>query len=144
MNGAVNELLQGTLVWRPAFAPPLILGAALALGILALVAAARLVRERPVLATALLLMRVAVIAAIALILFGPSAIPPTAEEPVKPALAILVDTSQSMLVEDCDSRSRVRYAAERWLSQETLERLGRTHRVGLFAFDDTVRALPAG
>lgn len=136
--------LATELVWRPAAAPMHILALAVVLGLLAVAVYARTFRSQPARSSALLVMRLAVITAFGALLMGPSTIPPSTTESGRGNLTILLDTSGSMLTEDCAGRPRIRYAIDRWLTPEQLAVLSQKIDVRLVGFDASSRALPAG
>ena len=121
--------------WQPA-APPLhILAGALALVGLAVWAYWRPLRERPAAGAMLLVWRLLVVAALAMILMGPSREVATAQTSRRPRVSILLDTSASMLTADVNAQARVEFARTQWLTQERLRRLSDQFEVDLQRFD---------
>ena len=88
-------------IWRPWASPLHIFAGVGVVGLLAVIAYARTMRQRPLLSTALLAVRLAVIAALAVVLMGPSDLPPPADANVRPKLTVLLDRSGSMQTADC-------------------------------------------
>ncbi len=129
------------LVWRPGLAPQHIIGLAGVLAALAVFAYARSFRDTPRASIALLLMRLTVIATLAVVLMGPSTVPPPTTKATKPELFVLADTSGSMLTEDCDGEARLAAARRRWLNPKTLAALSELYDVRLLGFDAEVRPL---
>jgi len=130
------------LVWQPVLSPLHVWALAALLGSLALVAYARTMRSRPLVSTVLLAMRLAVVAALTVILMGPSELPPRLEAPGRPRLWVLADTSGSMRTPDCAGRARLDFARDRWLGAAALAELDKSYEVRHFSFDGDVR--PAG
>ncbi len=129
------------LVWEP-FASPLKIGAAAAvLAGLAVFASARIAREHPRSALVLLLMRLGVIAAVAGLLYGPSRELPQPLDYERPRLTILVDTSESMLTEDCRGASRIEYVARQLLTPRRLQEWQTQFDVQVQGFDVNVAPL---
>jgi hypothetical protein len=128
-------------VWQP-IASPLHVGAGAAiLAGLAVFAYVRTFRGHFGSTGGLLAMRLALIGAIAVLLMGPSSIPAQKEEPVRPKLRILVDTSESMLTKDCGGLSRFEVVQQRLLNESRLRMLSREFHVELHGFDETVHPL---
>ncbi|HEX4071744.1 MAG TPA: hypothetical protein VHX68_11255, partial [Planctomycetaceae bacterium] len=128
-------------VWQP-IASPLHIGAGAAiLAGLALFAYVRTFRGHFGSTGGLLAMRLALIGAIAVLLMGPSSIPAEKEEPIRPKLRILVDTSESMLTKDCGGLSRFEVVQQRLLNESRLQTLSREFQVEMHGFDETVHPL---
>ncbi|KKL51757.1 hypothetical protein LCGC14_2292290, partial [marine sediment metagenome] len=130
-------------VWQPAISPLHILGLSGILASLAIFAYARTFRARPLGSLALLVMRLAVVVALAVVLMGPSAMPPRVQRTGKPTLIVLADTSGSMLTPECGGLSRIEFAQRQWLSREQLQELSRDYELRLMGFDEKVRRLSA-
>ncbi len=127
--------------WQPFFAPEAI-ALATAAGLVAAGAAYALTRQRnPTAALTLFLFRAAALGLLAVCLGGPSRMPPPLTEPARPTLDLWLDTSASMQVEDMDGLSRIRFAAERWLTPDSLARLGSDVQVRAFSFDENTQPL---
>src|SRR5690349_2949422 len=122
MSTALTPL---ALLWRPAAPPTLIAGAAAVLGALALFVWFRTSAGHRVAGTASLLMRLAAVAALGVILMGPSRTPERRDTEVRPTLNVLLDTSASMLTPDCQGQARIRYAIDHWLTPQQLAELSR-------------------
>ena len=123
-------------------APPvlILLGGAMLAG-LAVYAYRRTVINRWASAGALLVMRLALIAMLTWMLLGASRSDEPLREAVRPKLTVLVDTSQSMLTEDCQGTSRIAFAAEQWLNEARLWTLGKQFDVTVRGFDDRPGAI---
>ncbi len=137
----MHVLGLAAIEWRPIASPLQIAAAAMLLVGLAVFAYWRSLRGRRRLGILLLAMRIAAIVAVAILLMGPSRTPRQETQAVRPRLAVLVDTSQSMLTRDCEGKSRIDCALERWLSPKQLEELEAEHQVEILAFDENVRPL---
>jgi hypothetical protein len=131
------------LVWRPFFAPQFTLTAALLLAGLAVWAFLRAGRRQPAAGVAALLMRWVLIAALALLLLGPSRVEAPEVSARKPLLRVLLDGSASMQTTDMEGLARYDFARERWLSSDRLAAMRRTHDVELYSFGETLRAVDA-
>src|SRR5436190_21195604 len=94
------------VIWRPIWSPLFIDAVAVVLGGLAICVYARTFRSKPILSSWLLAMRLGVIAALTVLLMGPSEIPAQATKSIRPHLCIMLDTSESMLTGDCTGSSR--------------------------------------
>ena len=128
-------------VWQPVVSPLQIWAGAAVLGGLAVFAYVRTFRGRIVTTSWLLAMRLALIAAIGVLLMGPSSVPVEKEETVRPKLRILVDTSESMLTKDCGGLSRFQTVQEKILNEKRLRTLSKEFQVEINGFDETVRPL---
>jgi hypothetical protein len=128
-------------IWRSAFAPQHIIGVAAVLGILAIVVYARNMRRQPVASVVLLAMRLSIIVGLAILLMGPSVLPPAAPTSARPPLHIYLDTSGSMLTDDVQGQPRIAFALRKWLSDDQLKRLGEQYEVKLFSFDAAIAPL---
>lgn len=128
-------------VWQPMGAPFQIgLAAALLMG-LAIYAYSRSFAGRPFVHLSLLTMRIAMIAALAVLLMGPSVIPPQIERTVRQKLRILIDTSESMREQDQDGMSRIAFALKELLTPERLLSFHMDFDVEISVFDETLRPL---
>lgn len=135
----LGEMLQpGQIIWRPVVPGGWLVLIALVLGVLA-VAAYR--RKRITRALPLLLMRITAITALIVLLLGPSIVPASEQEPTRPGLTILLDTSRSMLTEDAHGRSRIQHVLDYWLTAGQLAKLREQYDVKLTGFDKRVRGL---
>jgi hypothetical protein len=128
-------------VWQPIVSPLQIWAGAAVLGALAIFAYVRTFRGRIVTTSWLLAMRLALIAAIGLLLMGPSSVPAEKEEAVRPKLRFLVDTSESMLTKDCGGMSRFQVVQEKILNERRLRGLSKEFQVEINGFDETVHPL---
>ncbi|MCA9055181.1 MAG: hypothetical protein KDA75_15180, partial [Planctomycetaceae bacterium] len=132
------------LVWQPIASPLKIgLGATL-LAALAMWAYLRVLRTHPRSSACLLLMRLAVIAVVTALLCGPSRELPSSPQRDRPRLTILVDTSESMLTEDCSAESRLDYVASSVLSPMQLSLLREEFDIELFGFGEAPAPLAMG
>ena len=138
---AQAHILMATVTWQPAATPLQIAGAAALLSLLAIFAYARTFRQRRVASLGLLVMRLALIAALSLVLMGPSVITSRDTDKRRPRLGILLDTSGSMQTRDCQGISRAEFGASRWLGDDVLGKLARTYEIHLAGFDAQVRPL---
>lgn len=131
-------------IWQP-IAPPLqIIAGTVVLAGLAVFAYARTFTEHRVASSLLLLMRLGVIVVIAVLLMGPSEMPPQTEQDQRPKLTVLVDTSQSMLTEDSQSNTRIGLVKSTWLSRDQINSLTRDFTLDIFTFDEKTRpAVPS-
>lgn len=129
------------LLWQPVVGPPYIALAAALLAGLAIRVYTRTIQARHGLGLLLLSMRLTAIAALALLLLGPSFAEPAPPAPTKPRLTVLLDASASMQTRDCFEAPRFEVAARQWLAQENLDRLRRGFDLKLLAFDTELRPL---
>lgn len=130
-----------TLIWQPYFSPVAIAALGVVLPGLVIFTAVRAFGEHPVLTVCMSVLRIAVIAAILILLMGPSVLRERQTAPGRQALWIMVDTSRSMLTADMDGQSRFAYAAQRWFTDETLSRLRRDYDLKFIGFDQSPRQL---
>jgi hypothetical protein len=128
-------------IWQPAMPPQRICGAAGVLGILAVAAYARSMRQAPRRNLALLAMRLVAISALAVLLMGPSQAADEARDSARPTLAVLVDTSRSMRVADCGGAGRLAFAQRTWLTRPLLAELAGHYNVRLMGLDESLRPL---
>jgi hypothetical protein len=128
-------------VWQPIASPLHILAAAAILAVLAVFAYVRTFRGKVGPTSGLLAMRLALVGSIAVLLMGPSSVPPEKERTVRPKLRILIDTSESMLTKDCGGLSRFEMVQERILNESRLRTLSREFQVEIHGFDETVHPL---
>jgi hypothetical protein len=98
--------------------------------------------ERPILNCALLVMRLAILVALGTLLMGPSHLPDRIQHIARQNLAILLDTSQSMLTHDCGEVTRFRFAVDTWLNASQLVGIAQHCEVELWGFDAKLRPLP--
>ncbi len=138
------DLLAIQFHWRPWTSPLHIFAGAGLLAVLAIVAYSRTFHDQRKLSAGLLGMRLCVIAALALLLMGPSELPPVGEGTARAPLRILLDISKSMNVADCEDRTRIQAAVNGWLSEHHLQALAAEHEVELLGFGAQVRPLVAG
>src|SRR5690606_32955144 len=121
-----------SLHWQP-YTSPLKIGAwAVVLAVLALFACLRIVREHPRASITLLLMRLIVIATVSVLLMGPRRELQAPLRGDRPRMLVLVDTSQSMLTDDCAGRSRISCVAEDILSESRLRDLQTDYELEVF------------
>lgn len=135
----MSPLLTTAWVWQPVSSPLHIVGGAFVLACLAVFAYVRTMSGKPIASSLLLAMRLALVVSLAVLLMGPSRIPPEKRDANRPRLIMLLDTSESMQIVDCGSQSRIRYAVERLLNPRQINRLGQDYRVELHAFDEKSR-----
>ena len=130
------------IVWQPV-APPLQIGlGAFVLCGLAVFAYVRVMSSHRTASTVLLVMRLCVIGAVATLLMGPSREEPQADSSQQSQLTILLDTSESMLTEDCGSDPRIEYVARQVLDRQQLSELQEDFQVNLLGFDERVHPVP--
>jgi hypothetical protein len=129
------------VVWQPIVSPLQIWAGAAVLGGLAIFAYVRTFRGRIVTTSWLLAMRLALIAAIGVLLMGPSSVPAEKEENIRPKLRILIDTSESMLTKDCGGLSRFQTVQEKILNENRLRSLSKEFQIEINGFDETVHPL---
>jgi hypothetical protein len=129
-------------VWQPIISPMQIFAAAAVLGALAVFAYARTYRGQAAATSGLLVMRLALVASIAVLLMGPSTVSAAKVRPIRPKLRILLDTSASMLTRDCGGLSRFEYVQEHVLNDNRIRALARDFDLELTGFDETLRPLP--
>ncbi|MCA9041302.1 MAG: hypothetical protein KDA65_13195 [Planctomycetaceae bacterium] len=141
MKIVICQLVATDWVWQPMVSLLHIYAGAGVLIVLALFAYARTIWERPFVSSLLLPMRIAFIAALAILLMGPSMLPPQSEKTIRPKLRILLDTSESMLTEDCEGVSRFQFAQEHVVSTSNLRPLYRDFDVEISGFDEKIRPL---
>lgn len=143
MTSLFTPNLMLSWVWQPIGSPLHIgLGAAVLIA-LAIFAYSRTLGSRPLAHITLLVMRIAMIAALAVILMGPSVIPPQMERSVRRKLRILLDTSESMREQDQAGMSRMAFAQQKLLTQQRLLTFQKDFDVELSGFDEIVKPLPA-
>ena len=126
------------LIWQPAAEPLHIVGGAALLAALAVLAYTRSIRSAragrwP--RVGLLAMRLVVVATLAILLLGPSRVPPQKQSAGRPRLTILLDTSASMQTRDAAGKARIEFAVRQWLSADRLDQLARTHEIDLQRID---------
>ena len=141
MNVAPNML--GGWVWREALPLGLVLVLAMVSAALAVMLYARSLRRRPGWAGVLLAVRLIALAALCVLLAGPSVRPAATAADAKPPLAVLVDTSASMLTPDVGGEKRIDYIAKHWLQGPSIEGLRARYDVRVFGFDRDVRPAAA-
>jgi len=130
------------VLWQPIFPTLSILGGAVVLCALAVFAFVRSRATSSRWSAVLLVMRLAAIIVIAALLMGPSRELDTGQSPGESKLIVLLDTSQSMLVEDCEGTSRIAHATRAVLDPEALAALEKDYQLDLQGFDEGVRSLP--
>ena len=123
-------------VWQPIASPLHLAGGGAVLAALAVFAYVRVFRSRPVSSSILLVMRLAVIAAVSVLLLGPSREKPRPEQSQQLKLTILLDTSESMRTEDCGAASRMEHVARNVVNPEQMQRLKENFQVDLRGFDE--------
>lgn len=124
-----------TIQWQPYFAPAVIAAVSVVVAVLAAVAYRRNFPQRPIVGSMLLAMRWFFIAAVALLLMGPSVMPPPAVSEERPCLTIVLDTSASMQVADVEGQSRYRHAVQHWLEARQLASWRERMNVRVMTFD---------
>ncbi|HEY1068865.1 MAG TPA: hypothetical protein VGE52_22280, partial [Pirellulales bacterium] len=139
-------MLFAAWIWQPAFEPGAIACGAVALAALAVSAYLR-APLRGWARGVLLAMRLLGVAGLAILLLGPSRLPPSSSGDRRPTLDVLVDVSQSMLVDDASvgsatGRSRLGAALSTWLSPDALRRVEQDYVAELQGFDAELRSLP--
>jgi hypothetical protein len=150
LKGLISRSEMATLmnllawIWQP-IAPPLqITACAVVLSGLAIFAYARTFTEHRIASALLLLMRLCIVITLAILLMGPSRMPPQAEQEQRPKLTMLVDTSQSMLTEESSSNTRIGVVKSTWLGREQIDELARDFSVDIYTFDEKTRpAVPS-
>lgn len=137
MTTPLEILPFGAIFLRPAL-PPIVIGVIAA--ILVALAAISYVRADGSVAwrSALLVLRVVGLLAVASILLGPSRVPPTVERELRPRVTVLLDVSASMATVDCESQSRFDSVRSAWLSSEALGRLGAVAEIDLRTIGESV------
>jgi len=109
-----------TFLWQPMLPPVAIVLSCAVAGLVAMVAAGRVMRARPITALSTLGARLLVIAALAVLLMNPVRQKQVTIEQPGPRAMLLIDTSASMQVRDERGQSRYGAAVERWLNPKTL------------------------
>lgn len=132
------------VLWRPFFPPAMILLVAAVLAALALLAFWRARKLAPATAALTAAMRLALVAAVAVLLLGPSVLPPASTSPGRPTLTFLVDTSASMQTPDADGQARYDFITSRWLNAERLAAWRRHYDVRVLGFGESTQPLPDG
>ncbi len=129
-------------VWQPIADPLHIAGGAALLLALAAFAYMRIGSMRPIAAGALFVMRIAAIAAVSVLLLGPSREIPQPDSSQRPRLTFLIDTSESMRTTDCGGESRLAHIAGEILPLAQLREFDQDFRVELRGFDEALHPLP--
>ncbi len=129
------------ILYRWTFSPMHVLGGGGVLLLLAAVVYWRTGKDRPVSSLLLLFMRCGFIVALTWLLMGPSVQPRGTTVAGKPHLYIYVDTSRSMLTEDLQGQSRIRFTLQRWLSDRHIAELESAYNVHVFQFNSTTQPL---
>lgn len=137
----MEPVLLLAIVWQPIAAPLKIAAGGVVLAALALFAYLRVLREHRGAAAALLLMRLGVIAAVCVLLLGPSREIPQSPSSQRPRLSILVDTSESMLTGDCAGGTRIDHVARHILGPDQVQALSDQFEIDFQGFDETLRPL---
>ena len=130
------------IIFDPLFSVPLLLGIGAVTALVVLLVYARTARGmHRFLRIALVLMRVGVLCGLIVLLMRPMALIPQEETRDKPALSVLVDTSQSMNTKDVENQSRYEAAVGALQAKKNslLTKLGRNYEVQLFSFDKGLR-----
>ncbi len=130
------------LEWQPAAPLIYIWSGAGFLTLLAVFAHRRTFSRRPIASSLLLIMRLITIAALTILLMGPSQSRTPGQTFNRPRLTILLDTSASMLTPDCGGTTRISAALDHWLSRQQLTTLVEIDDVNLVGFDDGSHPLP--
>ncbi|MFT7643686.1 MAG: hypothetical protein ACI9G1_005452, partial [Pirellulaceae bacterium] len=131
-------------IWQPIASPLQIIAAGVVLAALTIFAYARTFTDHKITSVILLAMRLALVLGVVVLMMGPSRVPPSSDDFLRPNLAIVLDGSQSMLTEDCQNMSRMRFAKSKWLTADRLRRLNDTFDVELYLFDDQLKAISRG
>jgi hypothetical protein len=131
-------------IWQPIASPLQIIAAGVVLAALTIFAYARTFTDHKITSAILLAMRLALVLGVVVLMMGPSRVPPSSDDFLRPNLAIVLDGSQSMLTEDCQNMSRMRFAKSKWLTADRLRRLNDTFDVELYLFDDQLKAISRG
>lgn len=132
---------MASLTWRPLIPPGHVGLLAAVAAALAIVAYVRATRGRGRLGFALLGMRLVVLAALVTVLMGPSITQSASDKPLRPALKIMLDVSQSMLTPDVGDEKRITFARRRWLSDERLQELSSVCDVEILGFAENLSPL---
>ncbi|MFT7638551.1 MAG: hypothetical protein ACI9G1_000275, partial [Pirellulaceae bacterium] len=131
-------------VWQPIASPMQIIAGGVILAALTLFAYARTFTDHKITSTLLLLMRLVLILGVVVLMLGPCRVPPANDDFLRPNLAIVLDGSQSMLTEDCQNMSRIRFAKSKWLTAERLRKLSDSYDVELYVFSDQLKPISRG
>ena len=129
------------LFWQPFFPPLPVIGAGVALLLLASLACARRARVQPGWAAMLLVMRLVLIVALTILLLGPSTMTKPTRTGTRAGLRVLLDTSASMQTADVNNQPRYEAASQQWLSADRLAALRDRFDIALFGFDDGLARL---
>lgn len=130
------------VIFDPLVSIPLLLGIGALAGLIVVLIYARTAGGlRRFLRAALIVMRIGVFCGLIVLLMRPMALAPRDEVRNKPALAVLVDTSQSMNTKDVENRSRyaTAVAALQDKKNSLLTKLGGSYDVQLFGFDKALQ-----
>jgi hypothetical protein len=130
------------VIFDPLVSIPLLLGIGVLTGLVVVLVYARTAGGmHRFLRVALILMRIGVLCALIVLLMRPMALKPQKEVGDKPALSVLVDTSQSMNTKDVENRTRYEAAIAALQAKKSsfLTKLGRNYEVRLFSFDKDVK-----
>ena len=130
------------VIFDPLVSIPLLMGIGVLTGLVVIFIYARTAGGlRRFLRIGLMLMRIGVLCALLVILMRPMALKPQDEVYDRPALSVLVDTSQSMNTKDVGNRTRYEatLAALQSKKDSLVTRLGRKYDVQLFGFDKDLR-----
>jgi hypothetical protein len=132
--------MTDALTWQPFFpAPAIAVLAAVAAG-LAVFAYARSIRRAPWACGALLVARLALIGAIAVVLLGPSRVPPPKRQAGQGDLFVLLDDSASMQATDMDGEARYDFATRQWLGDERIAEWSSRRQVLVQDIDEVAHA----
>jgi hypothetical protein len=129
------------LVWQPVFSTLAIIGSAVVLAALTLFAWVRSRASSSRWSALLAVMRLAAIGVMTVVLFGPSRELDPRNKQTDARVCILLDTSESMLVDDCEGSSRIAGATAEALDIKRLARLEQDYRLELQGFDTNIRAI---
>src|SRR5690349_19145163 len=119
------------LVWQPVFSTLAIVGCAVVLAALTIFAWGRSRAASPRWSALLAVMRMAAIGVMTVVLFGPSRELDSNKKPTDARICILLDTSESMLVNDCEGLSRIAGAATEVFDLKRLAGLEKEYRLDL-------------
>ena len=137
----MSALVLADMIFSPVFEPFSTLMIAGLVAALAISVYFRSLQSRPALSICMAIMRLILIGTIAILLMGPSFLPPAMNTPGRPTLSIMVDTSASMQTQDADGIARYDFAVNHWLNERHLAELNRECNVRLFGFDENPQRL---
>ena len=125
------------ILWRHYFSTTLLSALVVVLIVLVAFAMTRSSGSRRWLHVCAGVMRLVFVAAMALLLMGPSTMPPPDQgSRQRPRLSIMIDTSASMQTKDVAGKSRFHFAVEGWIDEQYLAQLADSYDVELLGFDE--------